>query len=58
MVVLGLGWVATCWPWFVYWRVKERIWGIDAPALVDEPVFAVEPAHFAGAVDRGGGRGA
>ena len=46
MVVLGLGWVATCWPWFVYWRVKERIWGIDAPALVDEPVFAVEPAHL------------
>lgn len=44
--VLGFGWVATCWPWFVYWRVKERIWEIDAPAPVDESVFAVEPAHL------------
>lgn len=44
--VLVFGWVVSCWPWFAYWKVKERIWGIDTPAPVDEPIFAVERAHL------------
>ena len=44
--VLGFGWVVSCWPWCAYWKVKERIWGVDTPAPVDEPAFAVEPAHL------------
>ena len=46
MVVLGLVWVATCWPWFIYWKVKEWLWGSDAPTPVEEPVFAVEKTHL------------
>lgn len=44
--VLGFGWVVSCWPWCAYWKVKERIWGVDTPAPGDGPAYAVEPAHL------------
>ena len=43
---LGFGWFVSCWPLFVYWKVKELTWGRDAPALEADPVFAVEKAHL------------
>ena len=44
--VLGFGWVVSCWPLFAYWKVKELTWGRNAPALVADPVFAVERIHL------------
>ena len=44
--VLGFGWVVSCWPLFAYWKVKELTWGRNAPALVADPVFAIERAHL------------
>lgn len=44
--VLGFGWVVICWPWCIFWKVKDWLWGCDAPALLADPVFAVEKAHL------------